>query len=309
MAYQHESHQSKRVRRVLTSSGHSLGKLGGHLRIGGSVMDHADALKDKKMIDASVRKGISEHEDQEHGGKHSRIKLADGGVADGAMSQPSASKSPRGGKGKSAKNHIAIVIAPQAGQGAGAGAAPPPRPPMPMPPPPGAGAPPPGAMPPRPMPPPGGMPPMGAGGPPMGGPPGMPPPGMPPMRKAGGRAHRAEGGSDEGRGVTINSTRYARGGDAKHGRAESNAAHMPWSAEEPDEHGPMKLQRRAQEEETGEAQNNRFAPGEKEGGRAHRRSGGEVGPGRVKGMKAGSGSGAGRLEKSSALSYCVGGKS
>lgn len=164
------------ARRILRQAGYNTG---GHLK-GHSGDDYAE---DKKMIE----KAMSEHDRQQHGGRHTKLKLADGGVASGPESAPRADRGSRGKKsGKSgAKTHIAIMVAPQ-GQDR----------PVPVPVPVGGG-PPPGGMPPRPpMPPPGppgGMPPPGMGGPPPGMPPGGMPPGGPMMRKAGGRT---EGWSD-----------------------------------------------------------------------------------------------------------------
>lgn len=323
--YQHEGSSAKRVRRVLTSTGH--GHHGGHLKIGGSVMKHADRLQDKRQIDAAVREGIGEHEEHMHPGKpRTRVRLSAGGMADGGMSDPRADKAPRGKGGKQAKNHIAIVIAPQGG-GQQPGLA---RPmPVPVPARPPMAAPPP-AMPPRPMPPPG-APPMGMGA-------GMPPPGAPPMmmRKAGGRTHRQAGGTNMNNmpavgalpsnppagmtqqqyqnwlnGLSANAQPGAgpqrmppqqkSGGRSHHahgGRtADSTAGRTtPQNARQFSEDLPAKMNRPEQDIETAEAQRGRHARG------------GEVGPGRVE-MHAGSGSGEGRLEKSGKLDYCAGGRS
>lgn len=278
MAYQHESHSAKRVRRVLAATGHHHGLNGGHLKIGGSIGKHADAMQDKQQIDEAVRKGISEHEAHDHPGeKRTRVRLRDGGMADGMMPQDRADKAPRG-KGKGgAKNHIAIVIAPQGGGQqpppqrvpVPAAAPPPARPPMPPP-----GAMPPGGMPPGGMPP-GAMPPRPPMMPPGGAPGGMPPGGMPMMRKSGGRT--------------------------AHHMADSMASRTtPPNAQGYGEKMPMKMERPEQEIETAEGQRN--------GGRTHRARGGEVGPGRVPNMRAGSGSGEGRQEKSREIDYCAGGR-
>lgn len=156
-----EHSRRKKARDVLTRAGY---KVGGHLA------RKADEVG-KHEIEEGVKKGIREHENQEHGGKHSRIHLRDGGTADGMAGGGRPDKKPRG-KGKTTVN---VMVAPQGG-----GASPPhPVPvPVPMKPPMGAGpGMPPGAPPP-------GMPP--AGMPPGGPPPGLRP-GMGPM-KAGGAA-------------------------------------------------------------------------------------------------------------------------
>lgn len=161
-----------------------------------------DAAQDKKM----VRSAFGEHDDQLHHGKHTRLNIAEGGMAESRLDQRP--RRARGGKSGSHKHgtQINIAVAPGGRQpppppGAGAApppgaAAPPPHPPM---------APPPGAMPPPhpPMggPPPGAMPPPGMGPPGMGGPPpGMAgPPVRPPGMRRGGRAMTAGAGSGEGR--------------------------------------------------------------------------------------------------------------
>lgn len=147
-------------------------------------------------VKATVRKGIKEHENQEHGGKHSRLKFESGGAVEGEEAKPRLDRAAGGRSGKKSSGHkkggnnVNVIVAGHGGApGAGGG------PPM-MPPPAMMG----GPKPPMPMPPPGppGGPP-GAGGPPM-----MPPPkppmagppigaGVPGMRKSGGRAY-ARGG-------------------------------------------------------------------------------------------------------------------
>lgn len=266
MAYQHEHHSKKRVRELLARTGHHHGLHGGHFRIGGNIAEHADAAQDKREIDKAVRAGIEQHEAHDHPGeKKTRLRLRDGGMADGMMSEGRADKAPRGKKG-GAKNHIAIVIAPQGG-----GQQPPQKVPVPVPvgahppaPPPAA----PPAPPPRPPMPPAGAPPMGGMPPGAGAPPPM-------MRKAGGRTSRRSADSFAEKTTPPNAQQYG-------------------------EDMPMKMERPEQEIETAE--------GQRKGGRAHHARGGEVGPGRVRNMRAGSGSGEGRKEKSGELEYCAGGR-
>ncbi len=137
---------------------------------------------------ARVKKAFSEHDNQLHGGKTTRLHLRDGGCADGDSSAARLDRPgrARGGKApKKAHTNVNVIVA-----SGGKGDAPTPVP-VPVP----------AAGPPRPpMPPPGGMPPPGAGGPPgmggppMGGPPGMPPPGMGPRPMPPGMPMRARGG-------------------------------------------------------------------------------------------------------------------
>src|SRR5215472_8499347 len=170
----HESAGRKKARALLARTGH---RVGGHL----GREPASDYESDKRMVE----KGIHEHESQLHGGRHSKLKLADGGVATGEMAPMRADRPRRGrsGHGKDGGHKVNIVIAPQGGGGPPAlrppMMVPPPRPPMP---PPGAGGPPPGG------PPPGGMGPMAAA------PMGVGAPGGPMPRKSGGRAGLARGG-------------------------------------------------------------------------------------------------------------------
>ncbi len=192
----------ERATRIVNGAGY---KMGGNL---GAKNDDREA--DVKLI----KQAISEHDSQLHPGSHTRIKLKEGGFADGGMAPARMDQRGRSGKGKQPpKSQVNIVVAghPGAGAAPGAGAVPPPimppprpaPPPMPPPRPPMAGAPglPPGGLPP------GGM----VGGPGML-PPGAPPPGGLPPRpmgiKTGGNvgrggegepAMKAGSGSGEGR--------------------------------------------------------------------------------------------------------------
>lgn len=131
-----------------------------------------------------VAKAVREHENHEHGGKHTKLKLRHGGAVDGEAPRHRADRRAKGGK-VDGKGHgkIAInVVIPQAPPAAGGM---PPVPPRPAVPPVGLGAAPGAPMPPRPMPPP---------GPPGGAAPMLRPPGM----KRGGRM-TAGAASGEGR--------------------------------------------------------------------------------------------------------------
>lgn len=145
-----------------------------------------DVAQDKALI----KKALREHENQEHGGKHAKIKLKHGGMVHGKHPAHRMDKRARGGKvghGKPAVNVIVQTSNPAEKQmamqqgmklGAAMGG---PKPPMPM-----AGPPP------------------GAGGPPMGSPPpGMPPGGMPPRPpglKRGGKVPELTGGAGGAKG-------------------------------------------------------------------------------------------------------------
>lgn len=162
-----EHKHTKRARFVLNRAGY---KVGGHLA------DKGDEAEDKKMIS----KAFTEHDDQLHGGKRTKLALRDGGCATGGMPPMRGDHKPRGhkGKGKGHKTVVNVVV----GRGGGD------KQPMPIPvpmPPPGAG--------------------MGPGGPPIPPPgpmagPGGPPPGLLGQKhggrpyKKGGRAKRADGG-------------------------------------------------------------------------------------------------------------------
>lgn len=181
------------------------------------VKHHSEGESDFHSDAAMIKQAMREHDQQQHGGKHTKIKFRSaGGAAEGEAAKKRYDRKKRAsgggadmgkkssGKGGDGKHgaRVNVIIAPQhqplgGGMGGPGGGMPPMGPTRPPGPPPGPPpAPPPG-------PPPGGMPP---GGPPgMGGPPrppmagGPPPMGMPP-RKAGGRVNRAQGGdvSDKG---------------------------------------------------------------------------------------------------------------
>ncbi len=173
-----------RASRVVNGAGYAMG---GKLGPAGS-----DIESDVKMI----KSGISQHENQEHGGKHSRIKLRDGGFAGGGMAPGRSDQKPRSGK-KHQGPQINVVVAGHPPAAAAPPMMPPPRPaPVMMPPKPPAGPPPGPPGPPGPGGPPGGL---GAGPGMM--PPGAPPPGAMPPRpmgiKTGGNVGRGGAGSPE----------------------------------------------------------------------------------------------------------------
>lgn len=87
----------------------------------------------KKATRGEVIKAVHEHENQEHSGKHSKLKLKTGGVAAHEKSAHRPDKKPRynkGGKGPHTK--VNIMVAPSKSDAAPAMSAPqmPPRPPM-----------------------------------------------------------------------------------------------------------------------------------------------------------------------------------
>jgi len=134
-----EPSKRKKARHVLTRAGY---KVGGHL----------DAKQDKREIDSEIRKAFTEHDNQLHGGKKTRLRLKDGGCAEGGAPK---SRADRKGRGK-AHTTVNVVVA---------GSHPRPQPvPVPVP---AGGSAPQGAMPPGAGP--GGPIPPGAGGPPPGG--------------------------------------------------------------------------------------------------------------------------------------------
>lgn len=165
-----EHSRRKKARDVLTRSGY---KIGGHLA------RKADEVG-KHEIEEGVKKGIREHENQEHGGKHSRIHLREGGSVDGMAGGGRPDKKSKG-KGKTTVN---VMVAPQGG-GGGPHPVPVPvpmKPPMPAPPGPGVAPPP--------------MP--GGAGMMPGGPPGLKP-GMGPMKRGGAAKFEAGAGNGLGR--------------------------------------------------------------------------------------------------------------
>lgn len=167
--------------------------LDGYARGGDVDSQHHKSPASDKVEDARmVRHAMAEHDSQLHPGKHTRLKLAHGGAAEGEKSRRRLDRGGRsGGHGKSKASHVNVIVAPNGGGGEGGAR------PVPVPVPAAGGAPMPPPMPPPGMPP-GGMPP---GGPPRpmmpppgavpGGVPGMPPPGL---RSRGGRAGHKDGG-------------------------------------------------------------------------------------------------------------------
>lgn len=296
--YQPSHEQHRRVKRIVEGAGY---------KIGGALTAKEDHESDVKLIKA----GIAQHETQEHGGKHSRIRLRRGGMADGGMSgnrldQP-------GRKGKHSGAQVNVVVMPHPGDGsAGAGAAgglgspmaaPPPRPPMVVRPPPGAGGPPPGAG----MPPP--RPPMVAGPPPGGGglPPGVIPVGgaggapiavpqrpMPVAVKTGGRPGRARrdvGGTTTATPGASGTSTYGSTSSGSTGTGAAGSSTLGGS-------GPT-IQLTPQQ--IAQMKTSAVTPGTgsyERGGRAHRARGGDVGRGGEGAhFKGGAGSGLGREEK------------
>ena len=183
----HPFHAHRRNAHMEARANHLLGQAEG---------GRADNAEDKAIADREVKKGIRQHEEHEHGGKMTSLKLKHGGEAEGAKGHRRLDRGGRSGKG-SKGSHVNVIVAPGGGGPGGPGAMPPPMP-MPPPRPPMVPPMPPGGMPPGPMPPglaarPGIMPP-GAVPPPGG----MPPPGI---RRDGGRARRASGGRVNDAGV------------------------------------------------------------------------------------------------------------
>ena len=72
MAYAHMHKARKRAADLIRGAGYSMG---------GHTPPKDDRESDIKLIS----KGIREHEDQEHGGKHARLHFRDGGSTDGEM--------------------------------------------------------------------------------------------------------------------------------------------------------------------------------------------------------------------------------
>lgn len=168
------------------ADGHHKSKM--HRMVGGGV--DSDAASDEKMIKSAVR----QHEDNEHGGKHTKLKFRDGGGVDGDKPKARLDRPGRARGGKAPKHgaHVNVIVAPQSA----------PHPPMPD----AGGGPPiiaPRPPPPPPAPPPmmGGAPGGAAGGPPIGA---MAPklpmaPGAAPMmppRKRGGKVSEEDGDDD-----------------------------------------------------------------------------------------------------------------
>lgn len=158
-----EKSHRKSARRKLCAGGY---KMGGHVK----KKKHPDEAEDKALIKKEM--------------KRAKIKLKDGGKAEGRAPKTRADKPHRG-------SHVTVNVV-----NAGHRPTPPPmmgRPPMP-PPGMGPGGPPPGMVPP--------------GGPPPGGPP-MPPPGM----KKGGRVKKDDSQRDEKGGMPMG--HFKRGGKTK----------------------------------------------------------------------------------------------
>jgi hypothetical protein len=86
-----------------------------HLAHGGRVSDEAE---DKKM----VTKAVHEHEDHEHGGEHTKLKLRDGGHMEAGKAKKHLAKRARGGstpKHKGGVGKVQVIVAPQGGGGGG----------------------------------------------------------------------------------------------------------------------------------------------------------------------------------------------
>lgn len=290
--FHHQAKGRERAHRIITGAGYKMG--------GDTIGRKEDQESDIKLI----KKAVREHEDQEHGGKHAKLRLRDGGLADGGMAAnrlDQTGRSPHSGKGKG-KGHtnIEINVAPHPPGMGGPG----------TPPPPGMGAPPVGAAPP-PMPP---RPPMPAGGAPMGG----PPPAMmgaarPPMPGMGGPMPPGAGGMPAGMPPR---PMAKRGGRSESWGEDDAAANTSPEDEEKfaaqrhdmgDKRGGESRGRHAR----GGTTANRLADGEDEyceGGRSHHAGGGRAGHEGGDNdaydrheMTAGAGGGRGRIEKAQRL--------
>lgn len=162
---------------------HAEMKRQGHKDHDAKKTHHTDGGAPPSMrTEAMIREAIDEHDDQQHGGVKTRLKLKTGGRVEGEEKRERLDRA-KGGRTKHAghKTNINIVMPP--GQDH----------PVPVPVPAGGpamgpGGPPPGMAPHPPM----AGPPPGAGGPPMGPPVGA---GVPMPHKKGGRVKRDDGGA------------------------------------------------------------------------------------------------------------------
>lgn len=106
----HEDH--RRANELVRKTGYR------HLAHGGRVDE--DEAEDKAMI----TKAVHEHEDHEHGGERTKLKLKHGGEAEGHKARHHLAKRARGGKAGHGKNtKVQVIVAPQGGGGGDAQAA------------------------------------------------------------------------------------------------------------------------------------------------------------------------------------------
>lgn len=191
-----------------------------HRMVGGAV----DKQQDEKMIRGAMR----QHDDQQHAGKLTKLKFADGGAVDMPSGERRDRRARGGANHKKGAPHVNVIVAPSMHSqppggplGMPPGGAPLPHPPVPMGPPPGPPMPMPGGAP-------GGM----AGGPPIGAmAPKVPMPmpggmgmGMGPRARGGQVSYPIDDGAGGGKGRLEKIAAYGRNADKGEGRKRGGRA-------------------------------------------------------------------------------------